>query len=98
MPSQAVQIKTGGTAAKAASRPGLAPESALRLHPCRALSSAPVSTSVGRQSRQTKARHRVAMLHELSLLLRFERLQLDDGLDFYTQAPMSVNGGLHTYM
>jgi hypothetical protein len=27
--------------------PGLAPESALRLHPCRALSSAPVSTSVG---------------------------------------------------
>lgn len=26
---------------------GLAPESALRLHPCRALSSAPVSTSVG---------------------------------------------------
>jgi hypothetical protein len=28
-------------------RPGLAPESALRLHPCRALSSAPVSTSVG---------------------------------------------------
>jgi hypothetical protein len=46
MPSQAVQIKTGGTAAKAASRPGLAPESALRLHPCRALSSAPVSTSV----------------------------------------------------
>jgi hypothetical protein len=29
--------------------PGLAPESALRLHPCRALSSAPVSTSVGSQ-------------------------------------------------
>ena len=28
---------------------GLAPESALRLHPCRALSSAPVSTSVGSQ-------------------------------------------------
>ena len=27
-------------------QPGLAPESALRLHPCRALSSAPVSTSV----------------------------------------------------
>ena len=26
--------------------PGLAPESALRLHPCRALPSAPVSTSV----------------------------------------------------
>ena len=30
--------------------PGLAPESALRLHPCRALSSAPVSTSVGGKS------------------------------------------------
>jgi len=29
--------------------PGLAPESALRLHPCRALSSAPASTSVGEQ-------------------------------------------------
>jgi hypothetical protein len=29
--------------------PGLAPESALRLHPCRALSSAPVSTSVGKE-------------------------------------------------
>ena len=28
-------------------KPGLAPESALGLHPCRALSSAPVSTSVG---------------------------------------------------
>ena len=27
--------------------PGLAPKSALRLHPCRALSSAPVSTSLG---------------------------------------------------
>ena len=27
--------------------PGLAPESALRLHPCRALSSAPVCSSVG---------------------------------------------------
>jgi hypothetical protein len=27
-------------------RPGLAPESALRLHPCRALPSAPASTSV----------------------------------------------------
>jgi hypothetical protein len=49
MPSQAVQIKTGGTAAKAASRPGLAPESALRLHPCRALSSAPVRISVGEE-------------------------------------------------
>ena len=30
-------------------RPGLAPESALRLHPCRALSSAPVSTSVKKE-------------------------------------------------
>lgn len=28
---------------------GLAPESALRVHPCRALPSAPVSTSVGKQ-------------------------------------------------
>ena len=41
--------KTGGSAADAASRPGLAPESALRLHPCRALSSAPVRISVGLQ-------------------------------------------------
>ena len=39
--------KTSGSAAYAASRPGLAPESVLRLHPCRALSSAPVSISVG---------------------------------------------------
>ena len=31
--------------------PGLAPESALRLHPCRALSSAPVSISVGSHGR-----------------------------------------------
>ena len=38
--------KTGGSAADAASRSGLAPEPALRLHPCRALSSAPVSISV----------------------------------------------------
>jgi len=30
-------------------KPGLAPKSALRLHPCRALSSAPVSTSVGKE-------------------------------------------------
>ena len=35
-------------------RPGLAPESALRLHPCRALSSAPVSTSVKRRKRYAK--------------------------------------------
>jgi hypothetical protein len=34
--------------------PGLAPESALRLHPCRALSSAPVSTSVGSHRRFAK--------------------------------------------
>ena len=38
-------IGTGG-AGQARPRPGLAPEAALRLHPCRALSSAPVSTSV----------------------------------------------------
>jgi hypothetical protein len=35
-------------------RPGLAPESALRLHPCRALSSAPVSISVEGQKRYGK--------------------------------------------
>jgi hypothetical protein len=35
-------------------RPGLAPESALRLHPCRALSSAPVSTNVEGLSRYDK--------------------------------------------
>lgn len=40
------KIKTGGPAADAASRPGLAPESALRLHPCRALPSAPVRPSL----------------------------------------------------
>ena len=40
------KIKTSGTAANAASRPGLAPESAIRLHPCRALPSAPVRPSV----------------------------------------------------
>jgi hypothetical protein len=39
--------KTGGAAADAASRPGLAPESALRVHPCRALPSAPARPSVG---------------------------------------------------
>ena len=33
-------------AGQARSWPGLAPESALRLHPCRALSSAPVRTSI----------------------------------------------------
>jgi hypothetical protein len=36
-------------------QPGLAPESALRLHPCRALSSAPVSTSVGGQGGLAKS-------------------------------------------
>lgn len=47
IPGCQFKIKTGGTAADAASRPGLAPESALRLHPCRALPSAPVRISVG---------------------------------------------------
>jgi len=46
IPGCPIKIKTGGTAAEAASRPGLAPESALRLHPCRALPSAPVRPSV----------------------------------------------------
>ncbi len=45
--------ETGG-AGCARSRPGLAPESALRLHPCRALSSAPASTSVDQDRAQTK--------------------------------------------
>jgi hypothetical protein len=36
-------------------RPGLAPESALRLHPCRALPSAPVSTSVEAPHRYVKS-------------------------------------------
>ena len=35
-------------------RPGLAPESALRLHPCRALSSAPVEFSLKGWSRYGK--------------------------------------------
>ena len=42
--------KTSGSAAYAASRPGLAPEPALRLHPCRALPSAPVRISVEKQA------------------------------------------------
>lgn len=46
IPDGHIRIKTGGSAAVAASRPGLAPESALRLHPCRALPSAPVRISV----------------------------------------------------
>ena len=40
--------------------PGLAPESALRLHPCRALPSAPVSTSLGSQGCFAK---RVVVVH-----------------------------------
>ncbi len=50
IPGSEIKIKTGGTAANAVSRPGLAPESALRLHPCRALPSAPVRSSVGEQA------------------------------------------------
>jgi hypothetical protein len=46
IPGDPSKIKSGGAAAYAASRPGLAPGSALRLHPCRALSSAPVRSSV----------------------------------------------------
>jgi len=49
IPVGQTEIKTGGSAAAAASRPGLAPKSALRLHPCRALSSASASTSLERQ-------------------------------------------------
>ena len=41
-------IETAG-AGQPRPKPGLAPESALRLHPCRALSPAPASTSVGEQ-------------------------------------------------
>jgi len=40
-----IRRKTGG-AGYGQPRPGLAPKSALRLHPCRALSSAPVSLSL----------------------------------------------------
>jgi hypothetical protein len=47
------QRKTGG-AADAEPRPGLAPKSALRWHPCRALSSAPVSNSVTRRYGEVK--------------------------------------------
>ena len=46
IPGNNVKVKTGGAAAYAASHPGLAPKSALRLHPCRALSSAPVRARV----------------------------------------------------
>ena len=55
IPGCKVKVKTGGSAADAASRPGLAPKSALRLHPCRALSSAPVRTSVVRSLEFVKA-------------------------------------------
>jgi hypothetical protein len=41
-------------AGKSRPGPGLAPESALRLHPCRAVSSAPVSTSLGSQQQFAK--------------------------------------------
>jgi hypothetical protein len=41
-------------AGQARPMPGPAPESALRLHPCRALSSAPASTSVGEQQHYAK--------------------------------------------
>ena len=51
LPSQLMEDRRGGILPP---RPGLAPESALRLHPCRALSSAPVSTSVGGTRHQTK--------------------------------------------
>jgi hypothetical protein len=39
-------LRSTGGAKRCPPLPGLAPESALRLHPCRALSSAPASTSV----------------------------------------------------
>jgi len=45
--------KTGG-AGYAQPPPGLAPKSALRLHPCRALSSAPVSISLAEHQALTK--------------------------------------------
>ena len=54
IPGCQTKIKTGGTAVDAASRPGLAPESALRLHPCRALPSAPVRPSVDAKGRFSK--------------------------------------------
>ena len=41
-------------AGQARPTPGPAPESALRLHPCRALSSAPASTSLGDRQRYAK--------------------------------------------
>lgn len=49
-----LKIETAG-AGQPRPKPGLAPESALRLHPCRALSSAPASTSVGEQCSSAKS-------------------------------------------
>ena len=45
-PMGASQSQNQNRRTVATARHGLAPESALRLHPCRALSSAPVSNSV----------------------------------------------------
>jgi len=55
IPGGQTEIKAGGSAAYAASRLGLAPKSALRLHPCRALPSAPVRLSVDRQGGLVKS-------------------------------------------
>ena len=49
VPGRPKTSKTGG-ASLARPQPGPAPESALRLHPCRALSSAPVQTSVAERA------------------------------------------------
>jgi len=51
IPGWQIKNKRGGCRRH---RPGLAPESALGLHPCRALSSAPVSTSLSGRRGQTK--------------------------------------------
>ena len=53
-PRESSQNRRGGGGGAPPPRPGLAPESALRLHPCRALSSAPVRTSVGKEGRFAK--------------------------------------------
>lgn len=50
-PSRAEETAGAGYAR---SRPGLAPEAALRVHPCRALSSAPVRSSVDHTPLSTK--------------------------------------------
>jgi hypothetical protein len=49
IPGEQTESETGGSAAAAASRPGRAPKSALRVHPCRALSSASVRTNLERR-------------------------------------------------